>query len=43
MADEARRLLEAARGTRWEALYAANRAVIGTDPDFIVPGWRLKL
>ncbi|GAA0624179.1 transglycosylase family protein [Streptomyces crystallinus] len=32
-----------AHGTTWEALYAANRAVIGGDPDLIVPGQRLAL
>ncbi|MEV5281922.1 transglycosylase family protein [Streptomyces sp. NPDC051994] len=33
----------AAHGTGWEALYAANRAVVGADPDLIVPGQRLKV
>ncbi|MCX5383303.1 transglycosylase family protein [Streptomyces sp. NBC_00083] len=32
-----------AHGTHWKALYAANRAVIGGDPDLIVPGQRLAL
>ncbi|GAA3367857.1 hypothetical protein GCM10020367_65030 [Streptomyces sannanensis] len=27
----------------WQRLYAANRAVIGDDPDLIVPGQRLRL
>ncbi|WP_373466066.1 hypothetical protein [Streptomyces sp. V3I8] len=27
----------------WQRLYAANRAVVGGDPDVIVPGQRLKL
>ncbi|MFI6684683.1 transglycosylase family protein [Streptomyces sp. NPDC050485] len=35
--------IAAVHGTHWEALYAANRAVIGTDPDLIVPGQRLKV
>jgi nucleoid-associated protein YgaU len=30
-------------GTSWQALYAANRAVIGGDPDLIVPGLRLDV
>jgi hypothetical protein len=30
-------------GTTWERLYAANKAVIGGDPDVIVPGQRLRL
>ncbi|MEU9184451.1 transglycosylase family protein [Streptomyces sp. NPDC048484] len=30
-------------GTTWQRVYAANRAVIGGDPDAIVPGQRLKL
>jgi hypothetical protein len=29
--------------TRWRAIYAANRSVIGPDPDVIVPGQRLVL
>ncbi|MER0444819.1 transglycosylase family protein [Streptomyces sp. Edi4] len=32
-----------AHGAPWQALYAANRAVIGTDPDLILPGQRLAL
>ncbi|MFI2433987.1 transglycosylase family protein [Streptomyces sp. NPDC018693] len=28
-------------GTTWQRLYAANKAVIGGDPDLIVPGQRL--
>ncbi len=28
---------------RWRAIYRANREVIGTDPDLIVPGQRLDL
>ncbi|MFJ8309199.1 MULTISPECIES: transglycosylase family protein [unclassified Streptomyces] len=35
--------IAAAHGTRWEALYAANRAVIGGDPDLIVPGQQLRV
>ncbi|MFD6290659.1 transglycosylase family protein [Streptomyces sp. NPDC060205] len=30
-------------GTTWQRLYAANRAVIGGDPDVIVPGQRLRV
>ncbi|GAB7063839.1 transglycosylase family protein [Streptomyces mexicanus] len=30
-------------GTTWQRLYAANRSVIGADPDLIVPGQRLTL
>ncbi|MEU6369671.1 transglycosylase family protein [Streptomyces sp. NPDC046931] len=30
-------------GTSWQRLYARNRAVIGADPDLIVPGQRLAL
>ncbi|MFF7476412.1 transglycosylase family protein [Streptomyces sp. NPDC008092] len=30
-------------GTTWQRLYAANRAVIGGDPNLIVPGQRLAL
>ena len=33
----------AAVAERWHRLYALNRAVIGTDPDLIVPGQRLLL
>jgi hypothetical protein len=28
---------------RWHALYAANRGLIGTDPDLLQPGQRLRL
>ncbi|MEN8653124.1 transglycosylase family protein [Streptomyces sp. 21So2-11] len=31
----------AAHGTSWQRLYATNRAVIGGDPDLILPGQRL--
>ncbi|MER6540631.1 transglycosylase family protein [Streptomyces sp900105755] len=31
------------RGTTWQRLYAANRAVIGDDPNLIMPGQRLAL
>ncbi|HBF79773.1 MAG TPA: peptidase, partial [Streptomyces sp.] len=27
----------------WERLYAANRTVVGSDPDLIIPGQRLTL
>ncbi|MEU2155247.1 transglycosylase family protein [Streptomyces sp. NPDC019396] len=27
----------------WQALYAANRAVVGDDPDLILPGQRLRM
>ncbi|MET8634252.1 transglycosylase family protein [Streptomyces sp. NPDC004096] len=30
-------------GTTWQRLYARNKAVIGGDPDVIVPGQRLEL
>ncbi|MDH6520102.1 hypothetical protein M2164_006717 [Streptomyces sp. SAI-208] len=30
-------------GTTWQQLYAANKAVIGADPDMIVPGQRLDI
>ncbi|MFF5499418.1 transglycosylase family protein [Streptomyces aquilus] len=33
----------ARHGTTWQRLYAANKAVIGGDPDLIVPGQRLEL
>ncbi|MDX3583760.1 LysM peptidoglycan-binding domain-containing protein [Streptomyces europaeiscabiei] len=33
----------ARHGTTWRQVYAANRAVIGGDPDMIVPGQRLDL
>jgi hypothetical protein len=29
--------------TRWRAIYAANRDVIGSDPDVVEPGQRLRL
>ncbi|WP_432138554.1 MULTISPECIES: transglycosylase family protein [unclassified Streptomyces] len=35
--------IAASNGTTWQRLYAANRAVIGADPDLIVPGQRLVL
>ncbi|MFH8466906.1 transglycosylase family protein [Streptomyces sp. NPDC017991] len=35
--------IAAGHGTSWQRLYAANRAVIGGDPDVIVPGQRLGL
>ncbi|MET7734048.1 transglycosylase family protein [Streptomyces sp. NPDC005402] len=33
----------ARHGTTWQKLYAANEAVIGADPDLIVPGQRLEI
>ncbi|MDX2524901.1 transglycosylase family protein [Streptomyces europaeiscabiei] len=33
----------ARHGTTWRQVYAANKAVIGGDPDMIVPGQRLDL
>ncbi|MET8081764.1 transglycosylase family protein [Streptomyces sp. NPDC005303] len=33
----------ARHGTTWQKLYAANEAVIGADPDMIVPGQRLDI
>ncbi|GGN89887.1 transglycosylase [Streptomyces albiflavescens] len=33
--------IAARHGTTWREIYAANRAVIGGDPDLIVPGQRL--
>ncbi|MEU0201254.1 MULTISPECIES: transglycosylase family protein [unclassified Streptomyces] len=33
----------ARHGTTWQRLYAANKAVIGDDPDVIVPGLRLEI
>jgi LysM repeat protein len=33
----------ARHGTTWQRLYAANKAVIGGDPDVIVPGLRLDV
>ncbi|MES5822557.1 transglycosylase family protein [Streptomyces sp. RG80] len=35
--------IAARHGTTWQRLYAANKAVIGGDPDMIVPGQRLEL
>ncbi|MBQ0850101.1 LysM peptidoglycan-binding domain-containing protein [Streptomyces sp. BH-SS-21] len=35
--------IAARHGTSWQRVYAANRAVIGGDPDVIVPGQRLKV
>jgi hypothetical protein len=35
--------IAARHGTTWQRLYAANQAVIGGDPDVIVPGQRLEL
>ncbi|GGO57908.1 transglycosylase family protein [Streptomyces lasiicapitis] len=35
--------IAAAHGTSWQQIFAANRAVIGGDPDVIVPGQRLSL
>lgn len=35
--------IAARHGTTWQQLYAANKAVIGGDPDLIVPGQRLAL
>ncbi|WP_306319390.1 MULTISPECIES: transglycosylase family protein [unclassified Streptomyces] len=35
--------IAAAHGTSWQHLYATNRAVIGGDPDLILPGQRLRL
>ncbi|MFI9807115.1 transglycosylase family protein [Streptomyces sp. NPDC052301] len=36
-------LVAARHGTTWQRLYAANKAVIGGDPNLIVPGQRLTL
>lgn len=33
--------IAARHGTTWQRLYAANKAVIGSDPDVILPGQRL--
>lgn len=33
----------ARHGTTWQRIFAANKAVIGGDPDLIVPGQRLEL
>ncbi|MFF3156266.1 transglycosylase family protein [Streptomyces sp. NPDC057910] len=35
--------IAAAHGSGWEALYAANKAVIGDDPDLILPGQQLRI
>ncbi|MFI7404617.1 transglycosylase family protein [Streptomyces sp. NPDC049541] len=35
--------IAARHGTTWQRLYAANKAVIGSDPDLIVPGQQLDL
>ncbi|MEU6260665.1 transglycosylase family protein [Streptomyces sp. NPDC047043] len=35
--------IAARHGTTWQQLYAANKAVIGGDPDLIVPGQQLEL
>ncbi|MFI6563119.1 transglycosylase family protein [Streptomyces sp. NPDC050534] len=35
--------IAARHGTTWQKLYAANRTVIGGDPDVIVPGQQLQL
>ncbi|AVH59563.1 MULTISPECIES: LysM peptidoglycan-binding domain-containing protein [Streptomyces] len=35
--------IAARHGTTWKKIYAANQAVIGGDPDLIVPGQRLDL
>ncbi|MFJ9246292.1 transglycosylase family protein [Streptomyces sp. NPDC101776] len=35
--------IAAEHGTSWRKIYAANRSVIGTDPDLIVPGQQLDL
>ncbi|MFG2967044.1 MULTISPECIES: transglycosylase family protein [unclassified Streptomyces] len=35
--------IAARHGTSWQRLYAANKAVIGDDPNLIVPGQRLAL
>ncbi|MFE7121831.1 transglycosylase family protein [Streptomyces sp. NPDC057654] len=35
--------IAAAHGTSWHALHAANRAVIGPNPNLILPGQRLVL
>ncbi|MFI9244559.1 transglycosylase family protein [Streptomyces sp. NPDC053086] len=36
-------IIAARHGTTWQRIYAANEAVIGGDPDLIVPGQRLVL
>ncbi|WP_031486220.1 transglycosylase family protein [Streptomyces bicolor] len=35
--------IAARHGTTWQRIFAANKAVIGGDPDVIVPGQRLEL
>ncbi|MGC5564210.1 transglycosylase family protein [Streptomyces sp. FR-108] len=35
--------IAARHGTTWQRVYAANRTVIGGDPDVIIPGQRLKV
>ncbi|GLP72285.1 transglycosylase [Streptomyces sp. TUS-ST3] len=35
--------IAAGHGTSWQKLYAANKAVIGADPNMIVPGQRLEI
>ncbi|MFI1164275.1 transglycosylase family protein [Streptomyces sp. NPDC020801] len=35
--------IAARHGTTWQRLYAVNKAVVGGDPDLIVPGQRLAL
>ncbi|UXY26672.1 LysM peptidoglycan-binding domain-containing protein [Streptomyces sp. HUAS TT20] len=35
--------IAARHGTTWQRIYAANKSVIGGDPDLIVPGQRLSL
>lgn len=35
--------IAARHGTTWQRLYAANKDVIGGDPDMIVPGQQLAL
>ncbi|WP_225822200.1 transglycosylase family protein [Streptomyces naphthomycinicus] len=36
-------VIAARHGTTWQRIYSANKAVIGDDPDLIVPGQRLAL
>ncbi|GGW48787.1 transglycosylase [Streptomyces lucensis JCM 4490] len=36
-------IIAARHGTTWQRIHAANRTVIGDDPDLIVPGQRLAL
>ncbi|MBE8476613.1 LysM peptidoglycan-binding domain-containing protein [Streptomyces justiciae] len=42
-AGETLSTIAARHGTTWQRIYAANKAVIGGDPDLIVPGQRLEL